>query len=92
MVFVYSRIVPDFTISAYGRFVLLFSRLCFLLLFIGIPKAETGCQEIDRERKEDRVRPKKRELHGLPYTEIHGLPYTEIVQSGTILLLTRLWP
>ena len=77
MVFVYSRIVPDFTISAYGRFVLLFSRLCFLLLFIGIPKAETGCQEIDKERKEDRVRPKKRELH--------GLPYTEIVQSGTII-------
>ena len=36
-----------------------------------------GCQEIDKERKEDRVRPKKRELH--------GLPYTEIVQSGTII-------
>ena len=27
-------------------------------------------QEIDRERKEDRVRPKKRELHELPYTEM----------------------
>ena len=41
-----------------------------------------GSQAIDKERKEERIRPKKRELH--------GLLYTKIVKSGTIRLASVL--
>ena len=41
-------------------------------------KIRMGSQAIDKERKEERIRPKKRELH--------GLLYTKIVKSGTIRL------
>ena len=35
-----------------------------------------GCQEIEKGRKDERLRPKKRKLH--------ELPHKEIVKSGTI--------
>ena len=37
-----------------------------------------GCQEIEKGRKDERLRPKKRKLH--------ELPHKEIVKSGTIRL------
>ena len=48
---------------------------CFNFILIGVPKAEWD--DIDGERKEERIRPKKRELH--------ELPYKEMVKSGNIL-------
>ena len=60
----------DFTISVYG------SSCNSPFLYIGIPSGRMGCQEIDRERKEERMILKKREFH--------ELPVTEIVKSGTI--------
>ena len=50
--------------------------LFFLYRFLGIPSSFGGASKyIERERKEARMTPKKRELH--------ELPYTEIVKSGT---------
>ena len=43
-----------------------------------IPKAGWDCQEIDRERKEERRRLKRRELH--------ELQLAEMVKSGTTRL------
>ena len=37
------------------------------------PQGRTECQEIIRERKEERMRPKKGELHELLYTEIERI-------------------
>ena len=34
------------------------------------PHGKMRCQEIDGEQKKERIKPKKRELHGLQYTEI----------------------
>ena len=52
------------------------SFLSLLYLFLGIPSSFGGASKyIERERKEARMTPKKRELH--------ELPYTEIVKSGT---------
>ena len=55
-----------------------FSLLCFLFLFYCIPKVGWKAKKsINSERKQKRMRPKKRELH--------ELPYTEMVKSGTVV-------
>ena len=62
------------------------SLLCHLFLCIVIPKAGWNAnkylQYIYRKRKAKRTRPKKRQLH--------ELPYTDLVKSGTIRLLSGL--
>ena len=35
-----------------------------------LPQGRTGCQEIYKERKEERTRPKSMNLHELPHTNI----------------------
>ena len=75
------RIVPDFTISAYGC-----SCICLFLGPILAPLLSLSiywhlqnrmrCKEMDGERKGESERPKKRDLH--------ELPYTEFIKSGTI--------
>ena len=41
----------------------------FLSLSIDLhPQDKIGCQEIDRERLQERIRPEYTELHELPYT------------------------
>ena len=52
---------------------------CFLNVAFFIywrPQGRIRCQEIDEERKEEKTRPKKRELQ-------HQLPNSEMVKSGT---------
>ena len=68
-----SLIVPDFTISVYGSSCnyFLFGLILPSLLSLSIywhPREWMGCQEIDRERKEEKVT-NKRELPELPCTE-----------------------
>ena len=83
-------IVPDFTISVCGsscNFLFFgtdsFSRLFLLCVFLGIQSCLGKL--IARKSKGVRMRPVKRNLH--------GLPNTEIVKSGTIrqTLLIEQW-
>ena len=74
-------IVPDFTISVLGsscNFLFFgtdsFSRLFLLCVFLGIQSCLGKL--VERKSKGVRMRPKKRNLH--------GLPNTETVSSGTI--------
>ena len=65
--------VPDFTISVYSRFI-------YYLLYGVVsepspsiywhPQGMMKYQEIFRERNEERMRPKRRELHEMPSTEM----------------------
>ena len=76
-----SLIIPDFTISVYGSscnslFLVSFSLHAFSAYILA--HWSWRCLFIDRERKEEKMRLKKRELH--------ELPYTEIVKSGIIRL------
>ena len=80
-----SLIVADFTISVCGsscKTVFTFSAsfwlLCVLFLFTSISIPRMECQEIARERKAERMRPKK--------TELHELPYTKMLKTGIIRL------
>ena len=82
-----SLTVPYFTIYRDGSSCTLYSNCVFFSLILDIfhsfsvywyPKGRMGCQVKDREGKEERIRPLKRELH--------ELLYTKIVKSGTIRL------
>ena len=78
-------VVPAFTISVLGSSC---NFLCFGHIFAPLfsvfikrhPHGSMGCQEIDREKKEKRMRPKTPRR-----PKFHELPYTVIVKSGTII-------
>ena len=78
-------VVPAFTISVLGSSC---NFLCFGHIFAPLfsvfikrhPQGSMGCQEIDREKKEKRMRPKTPRR-----PKFHELPYTVIVKSGTII-------
>ena len=78
-----SLIVPDFTISVYlSSYSLFFGLIPFApLSALSIHfhlQCSKECLSIYVERKEERIKPKKGELH--------ELPYKEIVKSGTVRL------
>ena len=49
-------------------------------VIISFPQDRMGCQEVDGEREEERMRLKK--------MGFHELLYTEVVKCGTIIRLT----
>ena len=75
--------IPDITISVHGsscHYIFFWSHSCFLAFSFYTywhPQRWMGCQDINRERKEEKMRQKR---------EMHELPYTKIVKTWTILL------
>ena len=82
--------VPDLTIfvssNSYCTVIIYFFCIVLLpllfFLFNGSSEVTMKCQEIYKERKEERTRPKMRELH--------ELPNAEMINSGTIRLTSEL--